>query len=267
MSQPLHIEQTERRALRKCRLLLYVTLPALYVLYSYVLCPLYTVCVTDIMFLEAPQIYLVYALDLLSRLVDYAALCLVFALLPYMALRFGMSRTVPSALVCVGCFLFKYMSNLFVTWLFNDFSTLNAYSLPRDLASVFLQTGLDALMLFAALFTFCLCRRRRIRDAVLSGELQDGAYPGYAVAFPYKKLISVKNPLQCAALVASGFTTLISLVGRVLYDVQYGAPDSGAEVVSMVFHYLGDFVLGMLVYTVVILIQICIDRKARKNKA
>ena len=259
---------SESRAFRNHCLFLIPSSLLLYALYSYLLRPLYNVCVADVMFAEAPRIYVVYLLDFLSRLIDYGAFCLSLAVLPYMILRFGMRRTIGPAAGCVVCSLFKYMSNLLMTWVFNRFSTLNSYSLPRDLGSVAFQTLLDALTIAIVCLVACLLLRKKKVSLLMEHQEIDGAYPGRALSFPYRKLFCFRNPLQTAALVGGGIVSLTAIVGRVMYDTLYGAPSSSAEVISMVAHYLGDLMLGLIVYMVILLIQLQLDRHAvRKQSA
>ena len=81
------------------------------------------------------------------------------------------------------------------------------------------------------------------------------------IAFlPAKKIYSKKNALQVSALCAGGILSAVKIVSRIIYDIDYGAPESLIEVCSMVLFYSLDVLVAIISYVIIIVVLAMICR-------
>ncbi len=72
--------------------------------------------------------------------------------------------------------------------------------------------------------------------------------------YPFKRIYSPKNPVQCCALIIGIIRSAAKVISRIIYDIDYGAPEDFGEVITMAIYYCSDILIGVIFYATAILI-------------
>ncbi len=75
---------------------------------------------------------------------------------------------------------------------------------------------------------------------------------GWELHMPAESLWNLQNPILLSALFACCVPAVISLLARLFYDINYGFPTSGSELLLMILYYLSDVVSVLVGYFVVL---------------
>ena len=228
-----------------------------------ILARLYTVACSDvvIMYTAWPEV-----IEILINVIECGLYGIAYAFLIYAAYRFPKERITKFALVYGGSVLFKYMANYVVTWI-TDTGMSTEY-LMENLSYVLIYTAIELLQ--AVLMILVLFRTMKGYHEFVSHQQRIAAnLPGAEVtvrtyAFPFRSLLSWKNPLQKCALWSGILITVFKSVSRLIYDISYGWPASIVDALWMVIYYLIDIFAGFAVCLLITYLLMQFDSKEQK---
>lgn len=188
--------------------------------------------------------------DLVLSVFNYAYFWIAFAFLLYFGVCFG-KKTYPAVVaIYLGVTVFRYSANLvsgFYQLSFPRPSEFVSDYLPYFIIDIFM----DAVLFSVAFLIVHLCCERVIR---ISKHL------------PVTKLTDRKNPVSTAAFWLALVPALVQLGSRVIYDLDFGAPQGLADLLWMIFGYLSDG-MGLLIgYFVILLLVNRLYVKAEEAK-
>ena len=103
------------------------------------------------------------------------------------------------------------------------------------------------------LVTCLSCVRNACADVIDSGRS----------CFPFKKLFTLKNPMQLGAFLSALTICVPKILSRIIYDANLGAPESLKETLTMIAYYTFDIICGVVEYFAIILILMRIDSRLR----
>ena len=84
---------------------------------------------------------------------------------------------------------------------------------------------------------------------------------------PIKKFINWYNPLLRSAVYSSITIIVFNMLGRLITDIEYGAPTSFGEVMIMTVNYLADAIYGFAAYVIAIIVfNLLFEKLARESK-
>lgn len=66
--------------------------------------------------------------------------------------------------------------------------------------------------------------------------------------FPFQRIYSKKNPAQTCILCIAVIRSAVKIISRIIYDIDYGAPEGFGEVVTMAVYYCSDLLIGVIFY-------------------
>ncbi|MBR6708288.1 MAG: hypothetical protein IKL84_01260 [Clostridia bacterium] len=202
----------------------------LHALRAFVICPLLVEFGTNILYVDSilPPLF-----DLLADLCEMAAIYICLTFILETIFQRGFVRAIPVMLAYVGGFVFGTAANLIMDlvvtggvadyWLFIAFA----------LSSIALQLLQLVLIVVIA--------------QLLARGQRDTAQP--------TQLFPRGNRLQWAALCGAGITALFRIGGRVITDINYGAPESLGEIGFMVLGYGSDLLIPLLGYLGMVLLM------------
>ena len=254
----------KNNALKRRELQFTVAIFILYILYALVLVPLNTYIGSDIAFAGTMLLELT---ELLYELIELLAYALAFAALINCRFCFGLSSAFRVFWIYVGAASFRYIAIFLVSWKMNG---LNLSNLGLELVFLLAYILLDVtqmIVAFVAAHLFCSSFERvfsvRSRALLVKGAAEEDKL-SYVV--PYRGVISRSNPLQCSAIACGVIILIARVVGRIIYDVSYGAPTDAADLAWMIFYYLGDVTISVLVCALIMLLVRKMDCKTESER-
>ena len=72
--------------------------------------------------------------------------------------------------------------------------------------------------------------------------------------YPFQKIYSNKNPIQVCLLIIAVIRSAVKILSRVIYDIDYGAPEGIGEILTMAVYYCSDLLIGIIFYAVATLL-------------
>lgn len=255
------MNQAASKKLLRLLLIFSFGLSALFVM----LARLYAVSCTDItiMYTAWPEV-----LEIVVNLVECVIFGIAYAVLVYAAYRLPEGGLKPYIIAYFGSVLFKYIGNYLVTWLTD--TTMSADYLLENLTYILIYVAMELSQ--AVLVLLIIWRTMKAYHAFIERQMRIAAnLPGAEVdvrtyAFPFTKLISLKNPLQKCALGSGALVSVYKIVSRVIYDVSYGAPTSVADALWMLVYYLTDIFVGFAVCLLITYLLMSFDRRENRSK-
>jgi hypothetical protein len=225
---------------------------SLYAIYAFVLVPLGTLFGSDIAYAGT---MLLEITEMLYEIIELLAYVLAFATLINTRFCFGTSGGLQVFGIYVGAAAFRYVSIFLVSWKMNG---VKVSQLGLELLFLLAYILLDVTQMTVALISthlFCQKYERifnvRQKALVARGEpVEDKLL--YVV--PYGGTVSGTNPLQISSIACGVIIMISRLVSRIIYDVSYGAPTSGADIAWMIFYYLGDITVSVLCCALIMLV-------------
>ncbi len=113
--------------------------------------------------------------------------------------------------------------------------------------------------------TFCRHAAKKIKTAsLLQSETAEPSalFPSF---YPFQKKYSKKNPLQVTALLVGMILSAVKVLGRIIFDINYGAPEDFSEALLMAGYYCYDLLLGVFFYALAMLIFGALYKKASRD--
>lgn len=230
---------------------------------SLVLSPIYQIAESNVLYRESWWCYILYYLTQES-LIDLAVFALAYPATIYAIWIGGLkgARSVP--IVYTAMTVAKFAANFIVTCItygsvpspsvfFEEDFPIIASSLLLELA----QYGLVVLFITLTRRAYFHRQVTNYADALLGKTRTEEAH-----VFPLTRLVSLRNPVQCAAFLSA----LVLLIGRVLMHLIYqmtlivynGSWDGPAV---LAFDILSDAVISVCVYFAMLLVMGRCDRR------
>jgi hypothetical protein len=222
-------------AFKRLSAFLIIICGGLFVLSSVVLKPLYIFFISDVVWSGT---FLVNLLEVTLDLFELLAYSTSFAVVIYSVLLSDDARGVKVLIA-------EFMLLAFVRRILDIVMTIVIYGALEaiDIVSVLFALAMEFIQIFIVYI---------IAVSLLKKEI---------IAFlPAKKIYSKKNALQVSALCAGGILSAVKIVSRIIYDIDYGAPESLIEVCSMVLFYSLDVLVAIISYVIIIVVLAMICR-------
>ena len=160
-----------------------------------------------------------------------------FSFLIYLSARYTVRSTRLLLLVYAGCSFLKYFLSLMVDNLIHaDWTSMN-YHLYYMMIDV-----LGDWLLMSMVFLLCYVFFERVKEKKKT------------ISFDFSGVLQLSNPVLKCTLLVSLMLMVCRLLSRFLYDVNYGAPQSRADLIGMIVYYFGDVLSGIVGYFLVFLI-------------
>ena len=232
---------------------------SLYMLFAFGLSPLIAYVNSDST-LTFP--YLPDLLDLAFNALNLVAFFSCYAITDYCIYRFRMSKSAIVialfSLATIAKYLFNLIAGFFV------FSTVpsSKEDIKKSVASVVINTLVElAQYALVTLIAYCIINKHH-KLAAIAQKNADRLGIKYDVrnnVFPFKNLVSVKNPLQRAAIYTSVTVTLIMLVQRFYFViwslVTIGGFSGLTDILWTLAGFVGDLLFGVLGYLIMFFVM------------
>ena len=83
-----------------------------------------------------------------------------------------------------------------------------------------------------------------------SALFSDSYAPDLSDVYPFRKFYSKGNPVQRCLLIIGIILASLKVLSRVIFDIDYGAPESFEECLVMAVYYLSDLLIGLIFYLI-----------------
>ncbi len=258
MNDQLLLESKERKRLRRTLLL---SVAAWVFLYSFVLAPLYTYTLSNVLFDATPVPNIIH---LFLNVLDVLSYSVCFSLIIYSIFKYSLRRTWGLLGIYCASILAKYLANFLITSLVDrifDFS---------DIFYVLLYFVFDLIMLslvciFSCIFIGRFNERKKMIEK--SSRALGQPIPDLLLEqFSGKKIFVRENPLHRCALSTAVILSLTKLISRLLSDLYVGAPTSIADLCWMIAYYLSDILIAVIAYAVALFVFNHLNSKNLKDK-
>ncbi len=219
-----------------------------------VLHPLYIQLASNVSYVDAWYTNILYYL-IDGGLIDLAVFAVCYPATVYAIWREGLKKSRSVIAVFSLCTLVKYLLNYLMDVIVNS-AIPDSEDLLADLLIILPMVLLELLQYAVTVAVIALAKRRydaRVSRATLESELTETDGP--APAYPFIKLVSVKNPLQLTAFVSALVLFLLREIDYHVYQLTlmklFGSTDGWAD---MLLTLILDIVVGVLFYFAAILL-------------
>lgn len=236
----------------------------LYCLYCFALVPLGNMYANNIQYMDT---VLPTVIEYIYDLVEIVAISLAYAVSIYSIYRYGVGKTGTPAIIFSLVTLFKYLSNLLMTWLDNGFD-INAWS---DIRSILVPMFFELLQYFIVLLIAykILLKYLDLADKKRKADKRLGAKPSGDGIYPFRSFVDIGNPLIRGAFWSGIIVAATKVAQRIFYDilytVMYGIPQL-SEIPGMIIYYSSDILYGVACYFAVIwLLMLFLEKKLNRE--
>ena len=232
----------------------------LYLLFAFGLAPL-TDMISNDKTIGIP--YIANILDILQVVLNVAAFFTCYAIVEYSLCRFKFSKAVIFVTTFSVATLLKY--GLYMVSSFFIFDSVPSTS--EALKNAIGQFATNALielaqfLIVTVLSFFIINKHKKVTDiAVRKAEKIGVDFDPRTRIFPFKKLLSFKNPLQFSAFITATVVSSFMIVNRLIYDIwlifnlNQGLPGGWVDVLWMIVGYGSDILCGIVGYFIMIFI-------------
>lgn len=254
------------KACIKLNIFFAVGMALLYCLYCFALVPLGNMYANNIQYMET---VLPTVVEYIYDLVEIIAIALAYAVSIYSIYNYSTDtvRIGIPAIIFSNVTLFKYLSNLLMTWFDNGFE-IKVWS---DIRSILVPLFFELLQYFVVLLIAHkilskhferIEEKRKAAKKLGREESGDGVYP-------FKFFLNLGNPMLRTAFWAGVIVAITKVAQRILYDVIYtimwGVPQL-SEILGMIIYYSSDVLCGVACYFVVIwLLMLFFEKKLKRE--
>lgn len=258
MNDKLILETKERKRLWRTLL---VSVVSLVFIYSFLLAPLYTYTLSNVLFDSTPLPEIIH---LFLNVVDVLSYSICFSIIIYSIFKYSLRRTWKLLGIYCAAIFTKYLANFLITSLVDRVLDVS------DIRYVLLYFIFDIVMLSLICFFSCIfigrfSERKKIIEKssrALGQPLPDLVEEQFSV----KKIFVKENPLHRCALSTAIILSLTKLLSRLFSDLYVGAPTSIADLCWMIAYYLSDILIAVIVYTVSLFVFNHLNIKHLKDK-
>lgn len=221
----------------------------IYFLYAVVLLPLSSFVGSDIRFQGT---WLYEFLLFMTSTIELLAFCWVFAHIIYYRSVYG----VRAALQGIGWFLLasvlRYVMTLVVTWYIDGIKPSEIW-IELVFLAVYILLDVTQVSVVLVLSHLLLRGDDALYEIRTNAMLARGdAAPNRADAvFSSFNVFSLRGCVSTAALAAGGVVAFVRVIGRIIYDISYGAPADGVDLAWMIFYYVSDIAIGVMCWALI----------------
>jgi len=241
---------------KKLTLAVLICAGALSALYSFLLAPLYNILASDIIWAVT---WIPTLLSLGIDLLEIGTYVLCFPILIYAFYRLPAKKATLPALCYLVVIVLRYVANLIITWIQNSLVA------GDDLTSLILYIMMEGTLLLIACVLATSAIRHFYRETAETDKamltLGQVAPSIHDRVFPFTSVINRKNPLQNAAIRIGILLSASRMLTRLLYDLNVGLPSDLADLLWMILYYLSDILIGVIFYSLALLLLPYWDRK------
>lgn len=194
-------------------------------------------------------------LSVLIELVEVILFAFGFSLLIYTSyLRYPLRSAIGLTGIFSAAALFRRLCD--ITVIVIVYGELGAYDLIEGVTYLLL----DLLLIWVILGVIRLSASRYDRNLATKNPVSvlftDDGLPEVDITafYPFKKVYSKENPIQGCVLVIGGILSAVKVISRIIYDIEYGAPDGIGEILTMIVYYGSDLLIGLIFYVLSTLI-------------
>lgn len=250
--------KNERLKKRLFKIILFIAFPA-YIIHSCVTSPLYTVFDSDVALKSYSLIFYI-----LNDLIDLFVFFLSYATIIYGIYRLSIKEIKSTFCLAVLAPLFKYALKLAVSPIVDGI--LDFDQLLMGLYSFGISGALEIIQFLAVIFVSkSYIDRYKKMEAIVNKAAKTVApsdsTPDFSV-LPFKKILSLKNPLQRGAIVSAVIVSAARLVRLLINDISKGiyAVDLGGYMI-LIGGYLLEIVIGIIGYMFMLYVFITLGMK------
>ncbi len=257
-----NIAQNELRG--KLELTLLLVSLAFCLIFSFGLSPLITYVNNDGTISYLPDI-----LEAIQWFVNLLCFFICYSITDFAIYRFRASRYWIFIFIFSVMTLVKYLLNVISAFFVFGRAPSDKEQLKHEIATVVIHTAAELLQyaLVVLSSTAVLSRFKKLSDiAEKSANKMGIEYDRRSKIFPFKKIISVRNPLQYSAFWGALIVTLFMIANRLVFDFNKGPMVDLVDGLWMVAGYLSDILFGVLGYITMILVFNCCDTQDIKSK-
>ncbi|MBQ7337254.1 MAG: hypothetical protein IJW40_02245 [Clostridia bacterium] len=229
---------------RRNALRYFITACILYAIYALVLLPLSNLFGSNIVF-QGTMLYEIAVF--LITVIELAVFCLAFANTISARYLYGARAAVRCVLLFAAATAIRYVATFFVSWRMEG---LDLSDLMFELLFLVIYVLLDVTQVAIVLVVTHLLLRRedeiysvRTRALLASQQpLSDRVLHGMTS----RSIFALRGPIHIATLISGGVVLFVRVVGRIIYDVGYGAPTDTADLLWMIFYYVTDIAIAIV---------------------
>ncbi len=212
-----------------------ISIVVLSAVYSVLCTPLNLILTSDILMMQTVWPLL---LDLVMSVLNFLFFWVSFAYLIHGIVRTGLKTSAP-LLVSYACLsVGRYLLSMLASFVILGFPEGDVF-FSLYFSELVFYVIMDLLQ--AALAVLILWKLTK-----KSGSWEE--------LMPAAKIFDKHNAVQLSALLVSAIPAAVSLLSRLFYDINYGAPASGQDLVWMVVYYLSDLLSLLAGYLVMLLL-------------
>ena len=240
----------------KLRIMLEISLIALGLLialaFAFVLSPLITFANNDGTINYLPDI-----LEAVQWIFNALTFFVCYALTVFAIYRFGASRYWAFIFIFSSATVVKYLMNVISAFFVFGTVPSNQEELKQQLWIVVFNTVVELLQyaLVVIFSTVILSRFKRLSEIAEKSAKKMGIdYDSRNKVFPFKALVTTKNPIQYSALIAAIIVSAFMITNRLVYDFSVGLPVDLIDGLWIAAGYLSDILFGIIGYLIMILV-------------
>ncbi len=219
--------------------------------FAFVLSPLITFANNDGTINYLPDI-----LELAQWIFNLLTFFVCYALTVFAVYRFGASQYWVFILVFSLATVVKYLSNV-VSAFFVFGVVPSGGELFEQIQIVIFNISVELLQFaFIVISSVAIISRfKRLSEIAEKGAKKMGVdFDRRSKVFPFKALVSAKNPLQYSALIAALIVSAFMITNRLVYDFSMGLPVDLVDGLWMAAGYISDILFGVIGYLIMIVI-------------
>lgn len=242
----------EQHARRTCNRRFAVLIFALTLFYAAVCTPLYLLFSSNILF-EDSVLPLLW--DVLMGACNYLFYWGSFAFLLFLGARYSLRQCKAFFAVYAGAVLFRYTANLLASFLVMGFPTWSTFA-SSDLPYLLFDVVMDLVLMSLAVLAFHLIVDQTPLNIAANGSLmqaeEDVDCPRLQLWCDAQKLYDKSNALHRTAVWMGLIPAGLKMITRIIYDISYGAPTDGVDLMWMIVYYVIDILCAVVGYLVIL---------------
>ena len=236
----------------------------LFAVLSFGLTLAYLACNNNIVLFQSalPEI-----LDVFRELIEFLAWALALVLISYASLFCGSNKTAVRLLFLLsGLLLVRRIFDLCAILLIN-----HRISMHEDLFYNLFYWIFDLVLVLISWLLISSTIKAYLRRRTVTGKARAlfGADTKFIISteevYPFGKCFSKTNPLQACFLKNAILFSASKILSRLIFDLDYGAPEGLGDLLLMFFYYLSDLIFGLIFYLFCILIFRIVIFKTQKK--
>ena len=206
-------------------------------LITFLLTPIYTFVASDIV---TGVTILPDAIKIILNLLEISAFAFCYSLIIFSTVTFSKKKALSLCIIYISACFIRRAASLLVT-LFVD-----GYIISTDVFSVLLYFILEVVQVF---IVFIMARSVAKKHILTSTGIKSSAVKdGGNRSFSFTGVYSRSNPFQNCALKAGALIAIIKIFTRIVYDIDYGAPQSLSDGLTMAIYYISDIFICVIFY-------------------